>query len=70
MVNVKDVLIAVLVAYVVMDFACAFILKRKRPLLFKHMMNVAKKEKSTLFLCLGLSVTAGFGAYYLSSQQQ
>ncbi len=68
MVNVKDVLLAILVAYVVLDLSFAFVLKRKRPLMFQHMMNVAKKEKKSLCISLVLAVAAGAGAYYLASQ--
>jgi len=68
MINAKDVLLAILVAYVVLDISFAFVLKRKRPLIFKHMMSVVKKEKKTLFLCFILAVAAGAGTYYLASK--
>ncbi len=67
MVNTKDILLAIFVAYFVMDLACAFILKRKRPVLFKHMMNTMKKEKRNICICIGLGLLAGGGTYYLTS---
>ena len=69
MVNVKDVLLAILVAYVVLDLSMAFVLKRKRPLMFKHIMNVARKERKTLFISFLLAIAAGAGTYYLASTQ-
>ena len=68
MVNTKDVLLSILVAYVVMDISFSFMLKRKRPLMFQHMMNVAKKEKRNVFLIVGIAILAGVGTYYLVSQ--
>ena len=69
MINAKDVLLAVLVAYVVMDIAFAFMLRKKRPQLFEHAMNVTKKERKTLFMSFLIAVAAGAGAYYLASQK-
>jgi hypothetical protein len=68
MINAKNVLLAILVAYVVLDVSFAFVLKRKRPLMFQHMMNVSKKEKKSLFISIVLAVAAGAGAYYIVSQ--
>ncbi len=67
--NIKDILLAVLVAYVVLDLALSFVLKRKRPLMFQHMMNVVKKEKGSVCIAVGLAVLAGAGTYYLASQK-
>lgn len=64
----KDILLAILVGYVVIDLACAMVLKRKRPLLFKHMSNVFKKEKRSLVVCVFLGVMAGVGMYFLSTK--
>ena len=67
MVNAKDILLAIFVAYFVMDLACAVVLKRKRPLLFKHIMNTMKKEKRNICICIGLGLLAGGASYYFAS---
>lgn len=63
---VKDVLLAIFAGYFVLDIACAFLLKRKRPLLFSHLSTVFRKEKKALLFCLGIGVAAGAGTYYLA----
>nr|QBK87369.1 MAG: uncharacterized protein LCMAC201_02790 [Marseillevirus LCMAC201] len=68
MVNIKDILLAVLVGYIVLDLSFSFVLKRKRPLLFQHMANVVKKEKGSMCIAVVLAVLAGAGTYYLASQ--
>lgn len=69
MVNVKDVLIAFLAAYFVLDIMASMVLKSKRPLLFESVMEAFNKEKMNLFIALGVAVAAGAGAYYLVSTQ-
>ena len=50
------------------DTISAFILKKKRPLMFQHMMTVIKKDQKGLFISLIFAVAAGVGTYYLASQ--
>lgn len=67
MINIKNVLIAALFAYLVLDLSCAFVLKRKRPLLFQHLYSVARKERKLMWLCFLLAIGAGAGMYYVST---
>ena len=69
MINVKDVLFALLVAYVVMDISCTMMLKKKRPFLLKQLSKVSRKDCLNMYLCVGLSILAGAGTYYFVSKQ-
>ena len=69
MVDWKNVLLAVLVAYVVADICSAIILKRARPTLFRHFMDVARKERRKVLLSLLLAIAAGGLTYYLLQRQ-
>ena len=68
MVNPKDVILAVLVAYIVLDFTCTMMLRRKRPALFRHLLAASKKDRSNILLCVVAGLLAGGATYYLSSQ--
>jgi hypothetical protein len=68
MINVKNVLLAIFIAYFVMDITFAFLLKRKRPQLFQYAMNISKKERKRLFISIIIAIAAGAGAYYLAGQ--
>ena len=61
----KDIAISILAGYVAMDIACAFALKRARPLLFMHVAKVMKKEKRRIFMCLVIGILIGFGTYQM-----
>ena len=63
MVDPKNVIIAILVAYVVLDLCTAIVLKRSRPLLVKHLSNVFKKDKNSVGACLGIAILAGLATY-------
>ena len=64
MIDYKNLLLAILVAYVVLDLSFALLLKRKRPLLFKHAMIVSKKESRTLLLSVIVAAVAGGATFY------
>ena len=66
--HVKDIILAILVAYVVLDICSSIVLKRKRPLVFKHLMAVMKKEKKQIFICFIIAIAAGVGTYYLAQK--
>lgn len=63
--NIKNVVLAVLVAYVVIDLCTSFILKKKRPLMFSHLYALSKKERRKVVMTLGLGALAGGLTYYL-----
>ena len=65
MTNIKDIVLAILVAYVVLDIALTFMLKRARPLLVKEVMNVGKKERKAVFISVILAILAGAGTFYM-----
>lgn len=68
MVNTKDVLLAILVAYVILDIAAAVVMKRSRPMLFNAMMESFRSDRNAVLIALVLAVAGGFGTYYLAKR--
>jgi hypothetical protein len=67
-VDSKDVIIAVLVAYLILDISFSFTLKKKRPILFLRARKAIKKERGALLKSMAMAVVAGGIAYYISRE--
>ena len=64
MVDYKNVIIAVLTAYIVLDIVAAIMLKRRHPLVFQHLYSIVRKERRRVIVALLLAVAAGAGTYF------
>ena len=65
--DIKSILLAIVVAYVVLDLASSTVLKRGRPLLLTHLTNVRGKDKKMTGVSVLVAVAAGLATYYLAN---
>lgn len=66
--HVKDILIGLLVAYVVMDLLLAYVAKARHPGLFATLQNAMKDENTAMIVVIGLA--AGALAYILARRSK
>jgi ABC-type antimicrobial peptide transport system permease subunit len=64
--QIKDIIIGVLVAYVVIDLLLAYATRARHPGLFATLQSAMSDENVGVVVLIGLGV--GFLAYYLSSR--
>lgn len=64
--DIKSILLAILVGYLVLDLASSLALKRGRPLLPTALMNVKGKDRKMTGLSVLVAVVAAAGTYYLA----
>lgn len=62
--NFKNIILAILVAYVVTDLTCSVILKHPRQLLVSQLTGSKRKERRKMIGCIILGLIVGTGVYY------
>lgn len=64
--DVKSILLGILVGYLVLDLASSMVLKKNRPILITHLMNVRGKDRRMTGLSVFIAIIAGSVTYYLA----
>lgn len=66
-INIKNVILSLLVAYVVIDLCCTVMLKHSRPLLCSEITSVKKRERRKMIGCIIVGLIAGGCVYYFTT---